>query len=332
MTPQPSWSGRLLVDLLFRHWATKIGALALAAILFVFTRDEVTRTFEIPLRVVADPRRVLLTDLPDTIQVQVRGPWTRVNRLQDYDLGAASLDLEEAEPGPLEIDRASIVMPPGVVLAGMHYDHVDLRFDPVVERAVAVVPNILGQPAPDHRLVRIEAEPPRWPVRGGRTQVQGLQQLTTEPFDLKRAADTLEVKLALVRPGGNVRLVGDGRESPKVTVRAVVEPVLEERELTVPVEVPESLDPTGAVPPTHQVVTSGPLPAFRELDALGLAFPVEAEVVPLAGEDEGARTVEVRFRWAEEVPEAVSEALSFEHGVVRVVLPPRPSSPSSDAP
>src|SRR5690606_6737610 len=128
--PRPSplrWLGQVLFRSLFQHWGLKALALALAAFMFVVTRDEVTRVFTVPLRVVEDSDRVLLTELPETIQVQARGPWTRVNRLQDYDFGVAILDLENARPGPLEVDRAAIVMPSGVVLAGIQYDHVDLR-------------------------------------------------------------------------------------------------------------------------------------------------------------------------------------------------------------
>lgn len=91
---------RFLADLLFRHWGLKAIAFVLAAFMFVFTRDEVTRVFTVPLRVVEDPDRVLMTEIPETIQVQARGPWTRINRLQDYDFGTAVLDLERARPGP----------------------------------------------------------------------------------------------------------------------------------------------------------------------------------------------------------------------------------------
>lgn len=315
-----SW--RLVGDVLFRHWGIKTMALLLAAVLFVSTRNEVTRAFEIPIRVVQDPDRVVLTDLPETIQVQVRGPWTRINRLQPYDFGVATLDLRSAQPGPLEIDRASIVMPAGVVLAAMHYDHVDLRFEPVLEREVPIEPVIVGEPADDYRLIRIETDPPRWAIRGGQSKVQQVRELATEPLDVSDATQDVVGRLAVVRPSPGVSVVSAGGEAPTVEVRAVVGPVEDRREVAVPVVVPDGLDPTGVIPNVYAVEVSGPLPAIRRLDGAGIPLPIEAELVVLEGETaDGGRVVEIRFSWAETVPVAIREALKLDHGAVRVSLP-----------
>jgi hypothetical protein len=260
----------------------------------------------------------------------VRGPWTRVNRLTDYDLGVATIDLRKAEPGPLEIDGGAIVMPSGVVLAGINYDRVDLRFDPVIERPIAVVPNVVGVPATDYRLVRTEVEPSQWGVRGGRTQVQAVTQLTTEPFDISGARGTMGRSLEVLAPAEDVELVGEGLESAHVEVRAVIEPLSERRDLQVPVAVPEGLDPTGAIRRNYTVQLTGPLPSFRQLDALGLTAPVEADVVPLPAEVAGGgKVVEVRFRWAQNVPPDIRSELSFDRAVDRVDVPPPPPPPEA---
>jgi YbbR domain-containing protein len=315
-------------DLFFRNLSLKLLALGLAAILFVLTRDEVTRPFDVPLKVVEDPTRVLMTDLPPTVQVSVRGPWTRVNRLTDYDLGVATVDLEKAEPGPLEIDGGAIVMPPGVVLAGIHYDRVDLRFDPVVERPVAVVASVVGQPAADYRLVRTEVEPAQWSVRGGRSQVQTVTQLLTEPFDISGARGTIARAVQVAAPTEQVELVGPETDAVRVEVRAVIEPVTERREIQVPIAVPDGLDPTGAIPRSYTVLLSGPLPTFRLLDALGLPFPIEAEVVPLPIKSaDGGKVVEVRFRWSQSIAPEIRADLSFDRALERVDVPPPPPPP-----
>lgn len=312
----------LLGDVLFRHWGTKISALLLAVILFVFSRDEVTRAFEVPLRVRPDPERALLTELPDTIQVQVRGPWTRINRLQDYDFGSAEIDLRKAEPGPLEIDRGTIVMPSGVVLSSVQYDHVDLRFEPVVERKVPVVPVVVGEPAADHRLVRIETRPANWTIAGGQSVVQSVRQLSTAPVDVQGATLDIEAQAVIMRPSADVRLARNDDGAPTVEVRVVVEPVEDAREVSVPVPVPEGLDPTGVIPETYEVQVSGPVTSLDALDALGIAFPIEAEVVAVQSRTAtGGKVVEIRFGWTSAVPAEIREALGFDHGVVRVALP-----------
>ena len=329
MPLDPSAPLRFATDLFVRNLPLKLLALVLTAVLFVLTRDEVTRTFEVPLRYVEPDDRVLLTELPDRIQVQVRGPWTRVNRLQDYDFGVASLDLKEAEPGPLRIDEGAIVMPSGVVLSDIDYDHVDLRFEPIIEREVPVTPQVVGVPAEDYRLVQVSAEPGRWSIRGGQSQVQAVQQLTTEPLSIADATDDVDEELALVRPGRRVKLVGTDGDVPRVRVTAVIEPIVESREFTVPVPVPQDLDRTGVIPRTYGVQVTGPVPSFRELEKLGVAFPVEADVVPVRADADGNRLVEIRFRWAETVSASVREALDLDQAMVRVSLPPAPPAPAS---
>jgi YbbR domain-containing protein len=311
-----STSANILAGVLFRHWPAKIGALVLAAVLFVFTRDEVTRAFEVPLRVVPDDERVLLTKLPDTVQVQVRGPWTRVNRLQEYDFGGATFDLRAARPGPLEIDRASIVMPAGVVLAGIQYDHVDLRFEPIVQRAIEVVPSIVGKPAADHRLVRVETEPASWEVRGGRSQVDGLTQIATEPLDIGGAVQTIEAQVGLVPPATNARLVEPRTGAARVRVRALVEPTNEERDVTVRIPEGALVAGLGLIDESYRVRVSGPMPAFRVLEEAEIDEPVTASVEQL--EIEGAALVQVRFEWSERVPLGVRDQLRLDRGVVRV--------------
>jgi hypothetical protein len=321
---------RLLGELVFRDWSLKAIALVVAAFLFVFTRDEVTRVFAVPLEVVEDPERVLMTELPDSIQVQARGPWTRINRLQAYDFGVATLDLRQAKPGPLEVDRAAIVMPSGVVLSGIQYDHVDLRFDPVIEREVEVEPELQGTPAPDYELLRVEATPARVRVRGGESLVRRVQGLGTEPLEVGGADHAVEARLALVEPPEGVALVETAvaaSDDGMVTVRAIVVARQESRVLMVPVVVPEGLDPTGVVPRSYEVVVSGPMPDFRVLDGLGLLQPVQAQASKGEGPGDGGGVAEVWFSWAERVPQDLRGRLALDRTRERVALPLPPAPP-----
>lgn len=322
---------RVLGEIFYRHWGAKIAAFILAAILFVVTRDEVTRTFEVPLRVQRDPDRVLLTEVPDTVQVQVRGPWTRLNRLQDYDLGSVTLDLDNAQPGPLQIDPAAIVMPAGVVLADVVYDSVDLRFDPVIERPVGIRAPLQGSPADDYELVRVEVQPLRWQIRGGESQVQQVDKLVTEPLDIDGATDDVTMKLTVSPPREGVTLVDAGSRAV-VTVRAIINPKHETRPYAVPVIVPEDLDPTGAVPRTYQVTIEGPLPDFRVLERLSVTFPVEAKARLAERREDNSGVVEVEFTWASAVPDDVRRRLAYDHAVERISLPPPPPPPPPPEP
>ncbi len=325
---------KVLTDTFFRNLGLKVVAMVLAAVLFVLTRDEVTRTFEVPLRVVSDPERVLLTELPPSVTVKVRGPWTRVNRLQDYDLGTAALDLRVATPGPLEVDQASIVMPSGVLLAEVQYPHVDLRFEPVIERAKRISPNVVGEPAGGYRVARISSTPPEWVVRGGRSLVQGMGALRTEALDISDRTATVTQSLQVLPPGGDLTLRAEPGTTARVSIRVEIEPIVETRELSVPIAVPDGLDPTGKIPKTVSVQVSGPRLSFGALDDLGVEFPIDGSVVPLEGRtDAGGKVIELRFGWSSAVPVDVASALSIDHGVETVVLPPPPApAPPLDPP
>jgi hypothetical protein len=277
-----------------------------------------------------------MTELPETIQVQARGPWTRINRLQDYDFGAATLDLQAAKPGPLEVDRAAIVMPSGVVLAGIQYDHVDLRFDPVIERDVEVEPQLEGSPAPDYELVRVDARPARVRVRGGESLVRRVQGMATLPLDVGGADHDVEERVALVEPPQGVALAsrsGAAGDDGMVTVRAIVVARQESRVVVVPVVVPEGLDPTGVVPRSYEVTVSGPMPDFRVLDGLGLPLPVQARASKGEGPGDGGGVAEVWFAWVERVPQDLRGRLALDRTLERVALPlPPPPPPAVDVP
>jgi YbbR domain-containing protein len=305
---------------LFRNWGTKITAVILALVVFLVTREEIHRTFQLPLRVVVDPDRVLLTEVPNSVSVEIRGPWQRLNRLGNHELGAATLDLQQAKAGPLQIDPASIVMPNGVILERIDYDPVDLRFEPVLERTLPVIPRMVGEVSADYELVSVEVEPQNWRVRGGKSAVAGLAELTTTTVNLAGAMQTVENQVDLVRPSGEVKFanVPDG-VTPRVTVRARLQARSGSVEVTVRVleklkaVVPE-LDPQrDKLPTSEKVRIKGKQSALRELE--GIAQPVVPNIDVERGDEKIA--IELRFGWAEEVPASVRSSLSLEPSLVR---------------
>lgn len=324
---------RVLGEIFYRHWGAKIAAFILAAILFVVTRDEVTRTFDVPVQVVDDPTRVLLTSLPERIQVQIRGPWTRVNRLQDTNFEPIELKLHDLKEGPLEIESAAIRMPPGVVLAKVDYKKVDLRFDRVVLTPVAVSAPVQGKPAEDYELVRVEVQPLQWNIRGGESVVAQVDKLLTAPLEITGATEDVSRPKTILPPPAGVTLVPGG-DAATVNVRAIVKAKTGTRPYAVPVIVPAGVDPTGVIPRTYPVTLRGPLPDFRTLERLSVTSPVQANARVVANADGGISTVEVTFSWADEVPQDARLRLTYDHPTVRIEVPapPNPIPPSGDAP
>lgn len=327
--------GEFFVGALFRNWGSKLAALAMSLIIFVLTRDEVSRTYLIPLRSVSDPDRVLLTELPDSVRVEVRGPWTRINKLTAKDLGAATVELAEAKPGPLELEPGSIVMPPGVFLKHIEYDPVDLRFDPITEVSLPVVARVLGEVHADYELVHIGVEPNTWSIRGGESVIMPIAELDTGTVNIQGAKSTATFTVDIARPGSGVSFVGSFEgDVPQVEVTTEVRPLPAEKEYTVEIGavvigVLPNLDPGDPnLPRTQDVKLRGPKPA---VDAVTQKRPVLAAAeVEKPPKGRQPATVVVRFGLDEDIPEKVRDALTIEPASVRLTVAPSPPRPDPE--
>jgi hypothetical protein len=316
-----------LVQAATENWGTKILALLLALIVFVVTRDEVTRSFTIPLRVIEDPERVLLTRPPESVELRVRGPWANVNRLSAAELGAATLDLREVRPGPMELDPASIVMPQGVVLDTLEYDPVDLRFEALIDRALPIVPVVVGEVDTDHRLASMRVEPDSWTVRAPASEFDDLRELQTEFIDISGVSSDVDMRVEVEPPDAQLVFLGvrEG-ELPLVRFVADVEALVGEVELAVATgpALREALPGLGEeeLPAVEHVKVRGPRKLLRSLEAFEEPLRPLVEVETRAGLA-APIPVTVRFEWSPQVPATTAEQLSITPPLVRLRLSPR---------
>lgn len=316
-----AWIGRGIIS----HWLTKLSALVIALVFFVVTRDDVTRAFTIPLHVVPDPNRVLLTKLPEAVNVELHGSWARMSRLREQELGRAELNLSDARPGPLAIDPAAIVMPEGVIFRQIHYEKVDLRFDRIIERAVLVKADLRGNVHPDFEQTGITVEPPRWRIRGGSGPVGEVQALQTEPIDLEGATEDLNVDVPLQNPRDDVDFtaVSPG-ELPRVKIHVAVRPRSSDRKLSAAVTWPADQVAPTEIPTQVDVIIRGSVPDLRVLDA-ALSPPLVAVArrdKPTAEFPDGSVAFTVQF--TEAVPAEVQTRLRLEAPLDRIALAPGP--------
>ena len=326
-----------LRGLLFEHWGTKAGALALSLLVFVLTRDEISRSFQVPLEVRSDPSRMLLTDLPHAVGVEVRGPWAKINRLSRTQLGSAKLDLRDARPGPLEIDAATIVMPPGVVLGKreLDYDRVDLRFEPIVEREFQISVDFSGDLNEDYELVDSSVHPESWKLRGPEPLLAELRGIRTEPIALDevRGRWSRRVKLEAPQSGANYVGVMPGQ-------RPWVQIVLETRARRGAAEYVVTLHDAlrsvypqanvAAIRDEERVRVLGPRPELKMLATI--SNPVDVRARLMSAPKKGRATqVEFSFSPSESLDEATRKALRVDPPRLIVALASE-SSELSDVP
>ena len=314
---------RWLRGVLFDNWGAKATALVLALVFFTVSRDDVTRSFNLPVRVIPDPERVLLSSVPDSVAVELHGPWARLNRLGAGDLGVVTIDLRGASPGPLEIDPASIVMPQGVLFRDLIYDRVDLRFDPVIERDFPVKPEVQIEVHADYEHVSTQVRPPRIRLRGGKTALQEVASLRTEPIERTGVTETVEVTKSVLLPRDGVSFVGVvAGERPQVDVRLQIRPKYGERRVEVPL--PVDTDRLAGIPASLEVAVRGPLPDLRIFEESASLIVAEVRMEAAPDVKPPATAIVVSFSMTDRVPAEARQRLTIEPAQRRFVVRPIP--------
>src|SRR5262245_32888133 len=103
---------------------------ALALVLFVVVRgdkDAATATYAKVIYVLPEDK-VLVSDPVTEVRLGIRGPWTRISRLTESDVGAIHVDLGRAQNGDHSFTEDMIKLPVGLRLTSITPPSVKLRF------------------------------------------------------------------------------------------------------------------------------------------------------------------------------------------------------------
>jgi YbbR domain-containing protein len=219
-----------LSRIFFRNPGTKLLALAIAcATWFVLSgqrRERISeRSYRIPLSVVnVPPGTMIVSPLPDAIDVRVRGAFTPLRGLEPGKLEAV-VDLADAVPGQKRyaLAPADINVPQEVEVIAIAPAEIRFVLDAVAEKTLPIVAEITGEPAPGAHVDEVAVEPKSARIIGPAKTLARIVNLPTEPVSIEgREAGFSEMTtLALQAPGVRVR---DGQA---VTVRVRIRPALE---------------------------------------------------------------------------------------------------------
>lgn len=218
-------------ELAFRNVGTKLLALAIAcAAWYVLTgerRERISeRSYRVPLSIVNIPAETLIVSpLPDAVDVRVRGAFTPLRQLDPSKLEAV-IDLADAGPGerryPLEPDDINV--PPEIEVIAIAPQEIRVVLDAVADRTLPIVVDLAGQPAAGFHLEEVAFEPKQARVLGPARTLAKLTNIHTEPvvLDDRNASFTVSTALAPQAPGVRVR---EGQlVSVRVRIRAAPEP------------------------------------------------------------------------------------------------------------
>jgi len=155
-----------LLGRLVRHAPRKLGALAVALVVWLFVASDTTTTAQrsllVPIVVEGVSAERVVVGLPEFAEVTVSGPTTRIDRLRPESFEAV-LDLSGLA-GDFQVEV--VVAPPqGIALERVTPGEVIGIVEAVATASVPVVATVLGEMGPDRRA-RIMVTPSVAEVRG----------------------------------------------------------------------------------------------------------------------------------------------------------------------
>lgn len=273
-----------LLRRLAQNWPSKLAALAIAFLIWLFVTSSATTTTQrslvLPLVIEGIDEDEAAVGLPEFVEVSVSGPSARIDRLRP-DMLRATLDLNDIDG---DFERPVVVQSPQEIrLLRVEPADVIGFVETVARRALPVVTGVTGA-LPEGRLLGVRAEPAQVTAVGRGPVLDTVQRIVA----LAPAAGGEAAPLAL---DGEGRSVSGVRFEPP-TVRVTVT----EREALITAEVPVDLampTATGLVATALERTTvrlAGPVAALAPLER------VRATVEPPTGDvAPGRYTLPVRL-------------------------------------
>jgi len=203
-------------------WKLASLALAVALWLAVAGEPELVAIQSVPvLYRNLQPTLLLLSDAPDQVRAELRGPSGRLTRATLADAFAA-LDLAGVtSPGDqtFTLSEAEFSLPQGVRFVRAVPSQVRLQFDRILSKPVPVELQLKGNLPPGYSIVAESIEPQALSVSGPETAVSAIRSAQTDAVDLSALTQTTELKVNAFVSEPRAQF----ESAPVVTVRLTIE-------------------------------------------------------------------------------------------------------------
>ena len=169
----------------FRNLGLKSLSICIAVLLWLVVAGErvVERVLRAPVEFQNLPNGLeLVGNLPDTVEVRLRGSSGALSRMGPGDLSAV-LDLRTARPGRrlFHLTPTQVTVPYGVDVVQVGPSTLTMEFEMSGVRTVPVEPDIEGRPAPGYEVTKVTSDPPTVDVAGPESALKRLAAAVTEP-------------------------------------------------------------------------------------------------------------------------------------------------------
>jgi len=265
--------------------ALKMVSLILAVTLFILVsgEKETERSLRVGVAYVRPEERVLVTEVPDSVEVWVRGPWTRIKRLDPAGVDPIVVDLTKHNDGDVRFDAADIRLPAGLEVTSIRPSSIRVQFEH--QKTVPVVPELVGAPPDGFIVEKVVAEPATIGLRGPQNTIDGIADVRTLPMSVVGKRAPFRQEVALVPLGRDLMTDVDTVVIDVQVVEEVRTRTLSNVNVTVkpPAGAPRSTASALAIDPTSvDIVLRGGAAAMREVEPKKIAAVIELQIEDLA--------------------------------------------------
>ena len=195
----------------FRNLGLKFLSTCIAAMLWVLVAGErvVERVLRAPVEFQNLPAGLeLVGNLPDTVEVRLRGSSGALSRMGAGDL-AAVLDLRTARPGRrlFHLTPTQVIVPYGIDVVQVGPSTLTMEFEMSGVRTVPVEPAVEGRPAAGFEVTKVTSDPETVQVAGPESALKRLAAAVTEPVTIVDESRSVREIVTIGVPDASLRLV-----------------------------------------------------------------------------------------------------------------------------
>lgn len=232
--------GYRLRQLVTENLNLKLLSLAFALVLYSLVHGSQDAQRSLPINVVAltppeTSNRVLMTPIPAQIRVTVRGPRSTLDDLHADDMSSIHVDVRGGNETRVVFEPSAIPVPPGLKVEQIDPPAIDLSWEDLIVRDVAVEVGVVGTPAAGFMVKGAPvADPSFVRAHGPKSEVMLIQRARADAFDVTGLTEgKYSRQLAIDRPPGRVTF-----DAPSVAASVEIGREVAERPFTkVPVAV-----------------------------------------------------------------------------------------------
>ena len=195
----------------FRNLGLKFLSTCIAAMLWLVIAGErvVERVLRAPVEFQNLPNGLeLVGNLPDTVEVRLRGSSGALSRMGAGDL-AAVLDLRTARPGRrlFHLTPSQVTVPYGINVVQVGPSTLTMEFEASGVRTVPVEPDIEGRPDPGFEVTSVTSDPASVEVAGPESALRRLDAVVTEPVSVNGETRSIREIVTIGVQDASLRLV-----------------------------------------------------------------------------------------------------------------------------